>query len=339
MDERYVIAMDWIEGTDLEALLDVDGRPGLDPALAIGYLEQAAEALEHLHTHDPPVVHGDVKPANLILTSSGRVVLVDFGLSSTPTDELRRAGTAGYVAPEVAAGARPTAASDVYSLAATAVALLTGEPPSGGAPSWGAIERERIPALERIVRPNLATDPARRDASAAAFVARLRRWWGADLPTGTVTLVLADVSTMPTRSAEDSVDEVARAHRGHCVSPADDGPLTGRRSRRPQDGFDAARELAGRLDARVAAVTGEAEPRAGSYRGEPAAAAARLLTMADRGTGRDRRRDRRDDRRSASAGDRPRRAAGRRVAEARRGRSSRPACRSRHAPTPAPTAG
>src|SRR5919197_1360515 len=140
VDERYVIAMDWIEGTDLEALLDVEGRPGLEPALAIGYLEQAAEALEHLHTHDPPVVHGDVKPANLILTSSGRVVLVDFGLSSTPADELRRAGTAGYVAPEVAAGARPTAASDVYSLAGTALALLTGEPPSGGIPSWSAIE-------------------------------------------------------------------------------------------------------------------------------------------------------------------------------------------------------
>ena len=67
-------------------------------------------------------MHGDVKPANLILTSSGRVVLVDFGLSSTPTDDLRRAGTAGYVAPEVAAGARPTAASDVYSFAATALA-------------------------------------------------------------------------------------------------------------------------------------------------------------------------------------------------------------------------
>src|SRR5687768_18602540 len=112
--------MDWIEGTDLEALLDRERGPRLDPALAIGYLEQAAEALEHLHNHDPPVVHGDVKPANLILASSGRIVLVDFGLSSTPSDDLLRAGTAGYVAPEVAAGARPTAASDVYSFAATA---------------------------------------------------------------------------------------------------------------------------------------------------------------------------------------------------------------------------
>src|SRR6266545_8164708 len=282
VDERYVIAMDWIEGTDLEALLDVEGRPGLAPALAIGYLEQAAEALEHLHAHDPPVVHGDVKPANLILSSSGRIVLVDFGLSSTPTDDLRRAGTAGYVAAEVAAGARPTAASDVYSFAATALALLTGEAPSGGAPSWGTIERERIPGLERILRANLATDPERRDASAAAFVARLQRWWGAALPRGTVTLVLADVSTTPAQNAEDSVNELARAHRGHSVSPVDDGPLMVVFGS-AQDGFDAARELAGRFEARVAAVTGEAEPWAGSYRGEWASGAARLLKMADRG--------------------------------------------------------
>ena len=64
VDDRYVIAMDWIEGRDLQVLLDLQDRPGLDPALVIGYLEQAAEALEHFHTHDPPVVHGDVKPAN-----------------------------------------------------------------------------------------------------------------------------------------------------------------------------------------------------------------------------------------------------------------------------------
>src|SRR5262245_64658409 len=69
VDERYVIAMDWIKGMDIEALLELEGNPGLDPALAIDYLEQAAEALGHLHVHDPPVVHGDVKPANLILAS------------------------------------------------------------------------------------------------------------------------------------------------------------------------------------------------------------------------------------------------------------------------------
>jgi WD40 repeat protein/tRNA A-37 threonylcarbamoyl transferase component Bud32 len=280
VDDRYVIAMDWIDGTDLEALLGIDGDPGLDPARLIGYLEEAAESLEHLHTHDPAVVHGDVKPANLILTSSGRVVLVDFGLSSTPTDDLRRAGTAGYVAPEIAAGGRPTVASDVYSLAATAVTLLTGGPPTGSESSWGSIDVARIPALERVVRRSLATDPGRRDASAAAFVARLRRWWGAELPTGTVTLVLTDVSTLAAQSAEDSVAEVARTHGGHSVSPADDGVLTAAFAS-AQDGLDAARELAGSLRARVSAVTGESELRSGSYHGETASAAARLLELAD----------------------------------------------------------
>ena len=282
VDDRYVIAMDWIEGTDLEALLALEGRPGLDPPVAIGYLEQAAEALEHLHGHDPPVMHGDVKPANLILTAAGRIVLVDFGLSSTPADDLRRAGTAGYVAPEVAAGERPTPAADVYSFAATALALLTGRPPFEGTLGWGAIARERIPALEPIVRRSLATDPARRDPSAAAFVARLQRWWGAALPRGTVTLVLADVSTMPAPVAADSVIEVAGAHGGHSVSPADEGPVMVAFAS-AQDGVDAGRDLAGRFDARVGAATGKAEPGAGSYRGAVASAAARLLEVADRG--------------------------------------------------------
>src|SRR5262245_38105946 len=228
--------MDWIEGTDLEALLDAEGRAGLDPELVIAYLQRAGEALEHLHTHDPQVVHGDVKPANLILTSSGRVVLVDFGLSATPADAGRRAGTAGFVAPEVAAGATPTPAADVYSFAATALALLTGEPLDGGVPRWSAIEPERVPALERIVRRSLATDPQRRDESAAAFVDRLRRWWGAALPSGTVTLALVEVD------AEDRVVEVAQAHRGHCVAPGEDGPLLAAFAS-VQDGFDAALEL------------------------------------------------------------------------------------------------
>jgi WD40 repeat protein/tRNA A-37 threonylcarbamoyl transferase component Bud32 len=275
VDERYVIAMDWIEGRDLEALLAAEGQPGLDPQLVIEYLAQAAGALGHLHTHQPPVVHGDVKPANLILTSSGRVVLVDFGLSTTPADDSRRAGSAGYVAPEVAAGAKPTAAADVYSLAATALALLTGEPPTGGAPGWGDIERERIPALERIIRSNLATDPVRRDGSAAAFVARLQRWWGAELPTGTVTLILADVDGSP----EAAVDDVARAHSGRSIASAADGPVM-MAFPSAQDGLAAASELACHLGARVAAVTGEAEPRAGRYPAEPASGATRLLELA-----------------------------------------------------------
>jgi eukaryotic-like serine/threonine-protein kinase len=138
--DSYVVAMDWVDGTDLAKLLGDRGRPGLAPSSVLAYLAQAAEALTHLHSQDPPVIHGDVKPANLILTKGARIKLVDFGLSSAPDAPRRRTGTPGFRAPELAADGAPSRASDIYALAATAFALLTGSPPSGLLPSWEGID-------------------------------------------------------------------------------------------------------------------------------------------------------------------------------------------------------
>ena len=150
--DTYVVAMDWVEGTDLARLLGERGRPGLAPSSVLAYLAQAAEALTHLHAQDPPVIHGDVKPANLILTKGGRVKLVDFGLSSAPAAPRRRAGTPGFRAPELAADGAPSRASDVFSLAATAFALLTGSAPAGVLPSWEGIEPAQAEQLEAALR-------------------------------------------------------------------------------------------------------------------------------------------------------------------------------------------
>src|SRR5439155_7937375 len=99
----YVIVMDWVDGVDLDRLVRERGSPGLAPTTVLRQLAQVAEALTHLHNHDPVVVHGDVKPANMLLTGSGKVVLVDFGLAGSVADRTRRGGTPGFVAPEVAA--------------------------------------------------------------------------------------------------------------------------------------------------------------------------------------------------------------------------------------------
>ena len=101
---EYLIAMDFVDGIDLARLLASRGEPGLAPSSVLTYLADAADALTHLHTQHPPVIHGDVKPGNLILTRGGRVKLVDFGMSSTPVPRRRRVGTPGFRAPS----SRPT---------------------------------------------------------------------------------------------------------------------------------------------------------------------------------------------------------------------------------------
>ena len=189
----YVVAMDWVDGIDLGTLLADRGRPGLAPSSVLGYLAQAAEALTHLHSQDPPVIHGDVKPANLILTRGGRVKLVDFGLSSAPDAPRRRTGTPGFRAPELAADRAPSRASDVYALAATALALLTGSPPPAVLASWEGIEREQAEQLDAAIRLGLATDPAHRPATPGELVERLRAGWGAALPTGFMTFCMSDI--------------------------------------------------------------------------------------------------------------------------------------------------
>ena len=69
--DRHVLVMDWVEGVDLAAVLVEHGQPGLPPSTVLRWLAPVAEALTHLHRTDPPVVHGDVKPANLVLTPIG----------------------------------------------------------------------------------------------------------------------------------------------------------------------------------------------------------------------------------------------------------------------------
>ena len=137
----------------------------------------------HLHGHDPPVVHGDVKPANLILTAPAGSSSSTSGSRSTD-DGVPAAGTAGYVAPEVAAGEPPTAASDVYSLATTAVTLLTGSPPRGEPPNGRCgLDAERRRGSKRNqarhCHRSLATSLLGRRARRAPS-----RRWGADLPDG-----------------------------------------------------------------------------------------------------------------------------------------------------------
>ena len=181
--DRYYLVMDWVEGTPLNRLLAERGSPGLPLETVLEWMEQVAEVLDHLHGQSPPIVHGDVKPSNVIVTSGSgeRVTLVDFGISwrresftDTPVAPSGRGavGSPGYMAPEMQGGAPPTPAADIFGLAATTFALLVGEPPRlGRPPDWEALAPGSGPLMEVAFKAGLAVDASRRPRSAGAFIA------------------------------------------------------------------------------------------------------------------------------------------------------------------------
>lgn len=299
--DRYVIVMDWVEGTDLVRVLGERGAPGLTPSTVLEYVSQAAGALDHLHGQVPPVVHGDVKPSNLILTPTGRVTLVDFGIA-TATGARATAGTRGFTAPEVAAGGPSSPAADVYGLAATAVALLTGRPPAGSPPQWDGIDPDQVGPLARALRQALATDPTRRPASAGEFAERLRGAHG--LPTGVVTLLATelveanslwetDPDTMATAAdrLDDLTSRCVEEHGGRMVRSMGEGDRTLSAFAGASGAVLAAlalhRRIAnerwpGRMDIRLRAAlhSGEVELRHGAYIGPTVSRVDRLRSLA-----------------------------------------------------------
>ena len=303
--DNYVVAMDWVDGTNLATLVRDRGQPGLAPSSVLAYLSQAAEALTHLHAQVPPVIHGDVKPANLILTKGGRVKLVDFGMSSAPNALRRRIGTPGFRAPELASDGAPSRASDIYALAATAFALLTGSAPAGVLPPWEGIQPELADQLEAAIRMGMATAPQRRPATPGELIERLRAGWAEALPAGVVTLCVSDIedsdamwNSQPADMAEALVrhDELiagcVEAHGGRFLKSMGEGDSTMSVFNSAPDALAAAVEATRLLCAehwpddldvavRFGINTGEAERRGTDYFGPTANLAARLREQAD----------------------------------------------------------
>jgi serine/threonine protein kinase len=168
---RYYIVMEYIEGDNLASFTSREGDNGLIPPSrrlhqeeVIRYVIQVCRILEYLHGRPRPVVHQDVKPANLILESlSGDVRLVDFGTARSrghtegdpgEADEEGVYGTAGYAPPEQYRG-KVVPRSDVFALAATAYHVLTDDDPEAHPFQWPHLERlprELGLALQRALR-------------------------------------------------------------------------------------------------------------------------------------------------------------------------------------------
>ncbi|CAN5240055.1 hypothetical protein BH11CYA1_BH11CYA1_04850 [soil metagenome] len=125
---RNYILLEHIEGIDLRAFIAEQGAQ--PPDVVVRWLLEAAQILQYLHTQNPPVIHRDVTPDNLVLARDGRLSLIDFGaanaLLGTATGTL--VGKQSYIAPEQFRG-KAGLSSDIYSLAATIYFAVTGLEP------------------------------------------------------------------------------------------------------------------------------------------------------------------------------------------------------------------
>ncbi len=205
---RQYLVMDFVEGQDLRQLVEEKRRRGefLDERTVLEWADQLCDALEYLHSQDPPVLHRDIKPANIKLTPGGLIKLVDFGLvkllaadDSRTITVLQGRGTLPYTPLEQYGGdtGHTDVRSDIYSLGATLYHLLTNRPPADAKQRFlnpnahvfpRAINPRISPTTERAILTAIAMHPDPRPPSVAAFREMLH---ASSLPPSLVTLVPA----------------------------------------------------------------------------------------------------------------------------------------------------
>lgn len=179
-DQGQYLVMDYVEGEDLQQILDKQGP--LPEAKVIQWISQICDALAYLHQQTPPVIHRDVKPANIKIDKEGKAVLVDFGVAkiwdpNQRTTQGARAITPGF-SPFEQYGQAPTdARSDIYALGATAYCLITGQPPVEAITRMAGTPLEPVSTLRPDINPGfaqavtqaLSVMPEARFSSASAF--------------------------------------------------------------------------------------------------------------------------------------------------------------------------
>jgi hypothetical protein len=171
------LVMDRVEGESLAALRKRGALLARNEVVRL--LSDVGELLDYLHGRNPPIIHRDIKPGNVIRKPDGSFALVDFGSvrdSLKPEGGSTVVGTFGFMAPEQFQG-RALRQSDVYGLGATALTLLSGREPEDLPHKGLAIDVATAlphdPAFARVLSKMLDPDPDRRATHVAPLVGEL----------------------------------------------------------------------------------------------------------------------------------------------------------------------
>ena len=183
--QRLYVLMEYLEGKSLDRLLDEEFGRGMSFSHAWPIIEDVGTALGNAHDHN--VIHSDLKPANVFLTTSGRTKLLDFGIARVSRGPLLdsrsgpRALTPTYASCEMLEGQEADPRDDIYSFACVIYEMLSGVRPFGDLTAHEARQAgARVPPLPRLSREQnaalsqaLAFDREARTGSVEALVAGL----------------------------------------------------------------------------------------------------------------------------------------------------------------------
>ena len=182
VDDTYYIAMAYLDGSTLRELINI----GLTPVESVAIVRQILEAAGFAHSHG--VIHRDLKPLNVIVDSSGKATVTDFGIARAGASDMTEAGsvmgTASYLSPEQAQGVEVGPESDLYSVGVVLYECLSGRVPFEGETAVAVALRQATedplppsaynpsvsPALDAVVMRALARNPVNRFPDAYTFI-------------------------------------------------------------------------------------------------------------------------------------------------------------------------
>ncbi|MCW4354768.1 Stk1 family PASTA domain-containing Ser/Thr kinase [Hoyosella sp. YIM 151337] len=186
------IVMEYVDGDTLRDLIRLGGP--MEPGRAMRVIADVCTALDF--SHNKGIIHRDVKPANVMISRSGSVKVMDFGIAraisdstNTVTQTATVIGTAHYLSPEQARGEKVDPRSDIYSLGCVLYELVTGQPPFTGdspvAVAYQHVKEDPLPPsrvlstvpreLDAIILKAISKNPANRYQTAGEMRSDLLR--------------------------------------------------------------------------------------------------------------------------------------------------------------------